>query len=78
MIPGLGRSLGEGIGYPLQDSWAYPVAQTVKNLPAKQDTWVLSLGWEDPLEKRTATHPSILAWKIPWTVYPWGQKEPSE
>ena len=78
MIPGLGRSLGEGIGYPLQDSWAYPVAQTVKNLPAKQDTWVRSLGWEDPLEKRTATHPSILAWKIPWTVYPWGQKEPSE
>ena len=78
MIPGLGRSLGEGIGYPLQDSWASLVAQTVKNLPAKQDTWVRSLGWEDPLEKRTATHPSILAWKIPWTVYPWGQKEPSE
>ena len=41
------------------------VAQTVKNLPAMRETWVPSLGWEDPLEKRMATHPSILAWKIP-------------
>ena len=40
----------------------------VKNLPAKQETWVLSLGWEDPLEKGPATHSSILAWRIPWTV----------
>ena len=39
-----------------------------KNLPAMRETWVLSLGWEDPLEKGTATHSSILAWKIPWTV----------
>ena len=51
LIPGLGRSLGEGIGYPLQYSWASVVAQLVKNLPAMWETWVGSLGWEDPLEK---------------------------
>ena len=44
------------------------VAQLVKNLPAKQETWVQSLGWEDPLEKGKATHSSILAWRVPWTV----------
>ena len=44
------------------------VAQMVKNLPAMRETWVQSLGWEDPLEKGTATHSSILAWRIPWTV----------
>ena len=44
------------------------VAQTVENLPAMQETWVRSLGWEDPLEKEKATHSSILAWRIPWTV----------
>ena len=43
------------------------MAQMVKNLPAKQETWVLSLGQEDPLEKEMATHSSILAWRIPWT-----------
>ena len=42
----------------------------VKNLPAVQGTWVRSLGWEDPLEKGTATHSSILAWRIPWTEQP--------
>ena len=42
--------------------------QLVKNLPAMLDTWVQSLGWEDPLEKGTATHSSILAWRISWTV----------
>ena len=42
------------------------VAQLVKNLPAMLDTWVRSLGWEDPLEKEKATHSSILAWRIPW------------
>ena len=67
-IPGLGRSAGEGIGYPLQYSWASLVAQLVKNLPAMWETWVWSLGWEDPLEKGKATHYSILAWIIPWTV----------
>ena len=58
-IPGSGRSPGEGIGYPLQYSWASLVGQMVKNLPAMQETWVQSLGWEDPLEGM-ATHCSIL------------------
>ena len=49
--PGWGRSPGEGIGYPLQYSWASLVAQLVKNLPVLQETWVRSLGWEDPLEE---------------------------
>ena len=44
------------------------VAQLVKNLPVMRETWVRSLGWEDPLEKEKATHSSILAWRIPWTV----------
>ena len=46
------------------------VAQTVKSLPTMQETWVQSLGWEDPLEKEMATHSSILAWRIPWTEEP--------
>ena len=50
-IPGSGRSAGEGIGYPLQYSWASLVAQLVKNPPTMWETWVQSLGWEDPLEK---------------------------
>ena len=62
------RSTGEGIGYPLQYSWASLVAQVVKNLPKMWETWVLPLGWEDPLEKGKATHSSILAWRISWTV----------
>ena len=44
------------------------VAQLVKNSPAMQETWVRSLGWEDPLEEGIATHSSILAWRIPWTI----------
>ena len=68
-IPGSGRSTGEGIGYPLQYSGASLVAQLVKNLPAVRETWVQSLGWEGPLEKGKAPHSSILAWRIPWTVY---------
>ena len=48
--------------------WASLVAQLVKNLPAMWETWVRSLGWEDPLDKGKATHSSILAWRIPWTV----------
>ena len=48
------------------------VTQTVKNLPAMQETQVPSLGWEDPLEKGMATHSSIFAWKIPWTEEPGG------
>ena len=69
LIPGLGRSAGEGTGYPLQYSWASLVAQLVKDLPAIWETWVRSLDWEDPLEKRKATHSSILAWRTPWTVH---------
>ena len=65
LIPGSGRSGGEGIGYPLQYSWVSLVAQLVKIPPAMQETWVQSLGWEDPLEKGKATHSSILAWRIP-------------
>ena len=64
-IPGSGRFSGEGIGYPLQYSWASLVVQMVKNVPAMWDTWVLSLGWEDPLEEDMATHSNILAWRIP-------------
>ena len=60
-IPGSGRSTEEGIGYPLQYSWASLVAQLVKKSPAMQENWVLSLGWEDPLEKGKAAHSSILA-----------------
>ena len=71
MILGLGRYPGEGISYPLQYSWASLVAQMVKNLHAMQETWVLSLGWEDPLEEGMATHSSILAWRIPMDRGAW-------
>ena len=64
MIPALGRSPGEGLGYPLQSSWASLVAQMVKNLPAMLETWVQSLGWYDPLEKGLTIHSSILACRI--------------
>ena len=68
-IPGSGTSTGEEIGYPLQYSWASLVVQVVKNPLAMQETWVQFLCWEDSLEKGKATHSSILAWRIPWTVY---------
>ena len=76
MINGWGRSPGEGLGYPLHYSWASLVVQMVKNPPAKKEkknspavweTWLQSLGWEDPLEEGMATGSSILAWRIPWT-----------
>ena len=51
------------------------MAQLVKNPPAVQEIWVQSLSWEDPLGKGTATHTHTLAWRIPWTVYPWSRKE---
>ena len=54
--------------------WASLVAQLVKNLPAMRETWVSSLGWEDPLEKGKATYSSILAWRIPWTVQSLGSQ----
>ena len=67
-IPESGRSAEERIGYPLQYSWASLMAQLVKKKTAMRETWVRALCWEDPLEKGTATHSSILAWRIPWTV----------
>ena len=70
-IPGLGSSPGEEMGYPLQCSWTFLVAQTVKNLPAMQGTWVQSLGWKDPLEEGMATHSSVLAWKTPMDTGAW-------
>jgi len=68
LTPGSGRSAAEGIGHPLQYAWASLVAQLVKNPPAMQESWVRSLGLEDPLEKGKATHSSILTRRIPWTV----------
>ena len=51
---------------------SFPGGSEIKNPPAKQETWVWSLGWEDPLEKEMATHSSIPAWEIPWTEEPDG------
>ena len=64
----------------LNDLRGFPGGSAVKNRPAMQETWVQSLGWEDPLEKEMATHSSILVWKISWTEgsggpMPWGHKE---
>ena len=64
-------SPGEGIGYPLQYSWASLVAQKVKNLPAMQETWVQSLGGEVPLEEGMATQSSILVWRLPMDRGAW-------
>ena len=71
LIPGLRSSPGEGIGYPFQYSWASMVAQTIKNPPAIWETWVQSLGWEDPLGEGMATYSSILAWRIPMDREAW-------
>ena len=72
-IPGSAGSPGGGIGYPLQYCWASLVAHPVKNPPAKQETWVRSLGREDPhaLEEGMATHIGILAWRIPMDRGAW-------
>ena len=67
-ILGSGRPAGEGIGYPLQYACVSLVAQLVKNPPAMHETWVQSLGWEDPLVKKKATHSRIVAWRISWAV----------
>ena len=56
---------------PLMIRWTFLVAQLVKNLPTMQETWVLSLGWEDPLENEMATHSNILAWEIPMNRGAW-------
>ena len=60
--------MGTGSKYPSQG--ASLVAQMVKNLPAMRETWVQSLGWENPLDEGMATHSSIFAWRIPWTEEP--------
>ena len=72
-IPGLGRSPGEGICYPLQYSWASLVALLVKNPPEMQETWVRFMSWEDSLEKGKATYSGILDWRILYS--PWGLTE---
>ena len=58
------------MGVTFDITWSSLVAQTVKNPPAMQETWVSSLGWEHPLDKGMATHSSILAWRIPWPEEP--------
>ena len=79
MIPGLGRSPGKGIGYPLQYSWASLVAQTVKNLPATKEIWIQSLVWEDPLEEGMETYSNCLenpcGQRTLVGYSPWGHKE---
>ena len=72
MIPGSGRSAGEGMGYPLQYSWASLVAQLVKNPPAM---WVRSLGWEDPVEKGRLPTPVFWPGESHGLFSPWGRKE---
>ena len=74
MIPGLGRSPGEGVGYPLQYSWASLVAHLVKNPPAVQETWVRSLGREDPLEKEQLPIPVFQPGEFHKLYSPWGHK----
>ena len=66
------KKLSANIYHPIPFLWASLVAQTVKNLLAKQETQVQSLGQEDPLEMGMASHSSILAWRIPWTEEPGG------
>ena len=79
LIPGLGRSPGEGIGYPLQYSWASLVAQLVKNPPAMWPTWVRSLGWEDPWRRERLPTPVFWPGESPWQrslagYCPWGHR----
>ena len=66
----MGATGQQGVIYSLKQG--FPGDSVVKSLPAKQEMWVRSLGWEDPLEKDMATHSSILAWGIPWTEEPGG------
>ena len=63
---------GNSLALSIIIRWAYLIAQSVKHLPAMQDTQILFLNWEDLLEKEMATHSTILAWKIPWTKKPGG------
>ena len=72
LIPKSGRAPGEGIGHPLQYSWASVVTQMVNNLLTMWETWVRHLGWENPLEEGMTTHSSILALRIPGIEEPGG------
>ena len=65
----------DNVGFPGSSADKESLAVLVKNLPVVQETWVQSLSWKDHLENGTATHFSILAWRIPWTISPWGRKE---
>ena len=72
LVSGKGVERGNPLVLLVECKSATVVAQMVKNLPAVRETWVRSLGWEDPLEEGMATHFSILAWRIPWTEEPGG------
>ena len=74
-VPWLGRFPGEGIGYPLQSSWASFVAQLVKNLPEMWETWLRSLGQENLLKKGKATTPVFWPGEFHGLYSPWGRKE---
>jgi len=71
----LGRSAGEGTGYPLQYSWASLVAQLVKNLPAMRETWVRALGWEDPWRRKRLPTPVFWPREFYELYSPWSCKE---
>ena len=73
-ISGSGRSAGEGIGYPLQYSWASLVTQLVKNPPTMWEAWVRFLGWKDPLEKEKATTSVFCPEEFYGLYSPWGQR----
>ena len=75
MIPGLESSTGEGIGYPLQYSWASLMAQVVKNSPEMWETWVQSLAWEDPLKKEMENPLQYSMDRGAWWATAWGGKE---
>ena len=77
LILGLGRPPGEGIGYSLHYSWASLVTRMIKNAPAMQESWIQSLGQENPLKKGMDTHFNFLAWRIQWTEEP-GQRKRSD
>ena len=74
-IPGSGRCPGEGIGYPLQYSWASLVAQLAKNPPSLRETWVQSLGWEDPWRRERLPTPVFRPGEFHGLYSPWGRKE---
>ena len=73
--PASGRSAGEWTGYPLQYSWAFLAAHLVKNMPAVRETWVRSLGWEDPLEKKRLLTPVFCPGEFHGLHSAWGRKE---